>query len=151
MIIDEAIDNNVERLDTSRHCPFRNKVYDNLDSLSNHIKRSKDDSDNDVANLSMDLIAVPTVKTIKHILDKVVSNVILWEHSQAIINARQSMNCRLDDKDRNAWIIDKMEFEPFALTCSDNQDKVIGYNALSHATNIKKMFNNVFEYKAIFV
>ncbi|CAO3673638.1 unnamed protein product [Rhizopus stolonifer] len=121
-----------------------------------HIKRSKsdclnnaDDSNNEIANLSMDLIAVPTIKTIKHTFHKVESNVVLRDHSQVIINACQSMDCCLDDKYKNAWIIDKMGLEPFTLTCSDHQDNVIKYNALSHPINIKKMINNIFECKAV--
>ncbi|KAG1047264.1 hypothetical protein G6F43_010276 [Rhizopus delemar] len=97
----------------------------------------------------MGLIAVPTIKTMKHALHKVESNVILRDHSQAIINACQSMDCCLDENDKNAWIIGKMGLEPFALTCSDHQGNVIEYNALTHPANIKKMSNNIFECKAI--
>ncbi|CEP16293.1 hypothetical protein [Parasitella parasitica] len=146
----------VKRVDNILHCPLCNKIYDNSVSLSSHIKRfegdcssNADDSDNENANLSMDLVAVPTIKTMRHTRREEESTVVLRDYSQAIINACQSMDCCLDEKDKNAWIIDKMGLEPFALTCSDHQDNLIEYNALSHPANIKKISNHKFECKSI--
>lgn len=59
------------------------------------------------------------------------------------------MDSSQDHKDKNAWIMDKMGLEPFALTCSDNQNNTIEYNALGYHTNIKKMSNSIFECKTI--
>ncbi|KAI7889556.1 uncharacterized protein EV154DRAFT_273824 [Mucor mucedo] len=85
----------------------------------------------------------------KYTLYEMETNVMLRDHSEAIINACQSMDSSLDVKHKNSWIIDKMGLEPFALTFSDHQNNVVEYNALSHSTNIRKMSNNTFECKAI--
>ncbi|GAA5806828.1 hypothetical protein MFLAVUS_000176 [Mucor flavus] len=54
-----------------------------------------------------------------------------------------------DEIDKNAWVIDKLGLEPFALACSNRNGVAIEYNALCNRSNLENMIGENFECKSI--
>ncbi|KAG2195136.1 hypothetical protein INT47_007000 [Mucor saturninus] len=76
-------------------------------------------------------------------------NVTTRSYSQVIAHPRKSMDRPQDKIDKNAWIIDKLGMEPFALTYSNRNGVTIEYNALCHRSNLENMIGENVECKSL--
>ncbi|KAG2213514.1 hypothetical protein INT47_009188 [Mucor saturninus] len=106
-------------------------------------------SDSEEDNVDLDFVTVPTISKMKNTPPITDENVTTRSYSPAIVHARKSMDRPQDKIDKNAWIIDKLGLEPFALTCLNRNGVTIEYNALCHRSNLENIIGENFECKSV--
>ncbi|KAG2193392.1 hypothetical protein INT47_007684 [Mucor saturninus] len=134
-------------------CTFCTQQYKLCEALRSHISGKKSNcsndgnisSDSEEDNVDLDFVTVPTISKMKNTPLITDEDVTTRSYSQAIVHARKSMDRPQDEIDKNAWIIDKLGLDPFALTCSNRNGVTIEYNALCHRSNLENMIGENFE------